>query len=103
MFWLEGGQLEQFFGEDFGTAQYYEVARGALQRFAESDPIEDYAELLAFASGFGGAHHERRPKTPWQPGRINLGSGKDYKSGWLNLDLLARAEPDLVLELPPPR
>ena len=99
VFWLEGSQLEQFFGEDFGTAQYCEIARGALQRFAESDPIEDYAELLAFASGFAGAHHERRPKTPWQPGRINLGSGKDYKSGWLNLDLLARAEPDLVLDL----
>ena len=99
VFWLEGGQLEQFFGEDFGTAQYYEVARAALQRFAESDPIEAYAELLAFASGFAGAHHERRPKTPWQPERINLGSGKDYKSGWLNLDVLARAEPDLVLDL----
>ena len=38
----------------------------------------------------------------WQPERINLGSGKDYKSGWLNLDLLARAEPDLVLDLARP-
>jgi SAM-dependent methyltransferase len=102
VFWLEGTQLEQFFAEDFGTAQYYEVARAALQRFAESDPIEAYADLLAFAGGFATAHHERRPTTPWQPERINLGSGKDYKSGWLNLDVLARAEPDLVLDLAAP-
>ncbi len=69
------------------------------QRFAEFDPIEAYADLLAFASGFGAAHHQRRPTAPWQPTRINLGSGKDYKSGWLNIDILDRAEPDLVLDL----
>jgi SAM-dependent methyltransferase len=99
VFWLEGTQLEQFFGEDFATAQFYEVARAALQRFEETDPIEAYADLLAFASGFAAAHHERRPSAAWQPIRINLGSGKDYKSGWLNLDVLERAEPDLVLDL----
>ena len=99
VFWLEAGQLEQFFAEDFATPQFYEVARAALQRFAEFDPIEAYADLLAFASGFGAAHHQRRPAAPWQPARINLGSGKDYKSGWLNVDVLARAEPDLVLDL----
>jgi len=100
--WLEGAQLEQFFGEDFATPQFYEVARGALARFEEFDPIEAYADLLAFACGFAGAHHERRPTAAWRPERINLGSGKDYKSGWLNLDLLARAEPDLVLDLARP-
>ncbi|HEY4956208.1 MAG TPA: hypothetical protein VII31_00215, partial [Caldimonas sp.] len=99
VFWLEGGQLEQFFAEDFGSAQFYDVARAALRRFEEFDPIEAYADLLAFASGFGAAHHQRRSAAPWQPTRINLGSGKDYKSGWLNLDVLARAEPDLVLDL----
>jgi SAM-dependent methyltransferase len=30
---------------------------------------------------------------------MNLGSGKDYKPGWLNVDVLERAEPDLVLDL----
>ena len=97
--WLEGAQLEQFFGEDFATPLFFDVARGALARFAEFDPIERYADLLAFAGGFAGAHFERRPQTPWQPTRINLGSGKDYKAGWLNLDILERAEPDLVLDL----
>ena len=100
--WLEGAQLEQFFGEDFATPLFYEVARGALARFEQADPIEAYADLLAFASGFAKAHHERRPQAPWQPKRINLGSGKDYKSGWLNLDVLDRTQPDLVLDLAAP-
>ena len=97
--WLEGDQLEQFFSEDFGTPEYFDVARAALARFEQTDPVEAYAELLAFASGFCSAHHARRPTPPWQPTRINLGSGKDYKSGWLNLDVLKRTEPDLCLDL----
>ncbi len=99
VFWLEGAQLEQFFAEDFATPLFHDVARAALERFEQADPVEAYADLLAFASGFGRGHFERRPTTPWQPGRINLGSGKDYKAGWLNLDVLDRAEPDLVLDL----
>lgn len=98
--WLEGGQLEQFFAEDFATPAYYELMTAALERFEQvADPIEDYADLLAFATGFAGAHRTKRPADVWQPTRINLGSGKDYKSGWLNLDVVDRAEPDLLLDL----
>ena len=100
--WLQGEELEQFFTEDFGTPAFYEASYAALQRFEAADPIEAYADLLAFAGGFAGAHHERRPTGAWQPARINLGSGKDYQAGWLNLDVLARAEPDLVLDLAQP-
>jgi SAM-dependent methyltransferase len=102
VFWLEGDQLEQFFAQDFGTADYYDVARTALQRFEAADPIEAYANLLAFAVGFGGAHHARRPAEAWLPERINLGSGRDYQPGWLNLDVLERAAPDLLLDLSHP-
>jgi len=100
--WLQGEELEQFFGEDFGTPAYFDAARAALQRFEAADPIEAYADALAFAAGFGGAHHERRPAGAWVPERINLGSGRDYKSGWLNLDVIERAQPDLLLDLARP-
>ena len=33
---------------------------------------------------------------------VNLGSGRDYRPGWLNIDVLERAEPDLVLDLSRP-
>ncbi|MEO8525386.1 MAG: methyltransferase domain-containing protein [Caldimonas sp.] len=97
--WIEDGQLEQFFSEDFDTAPYHRLAKAALERFEQADPIEAYADMLAFAVGLGTGHRERRPAEAWQPTRINLGSGKDYKGGWLNLDVLDRAEPDLLLDL----
>lgn len=102
--WLQSDEeLVQFFTQDFGTPAYYEAAAAALQRFEAADPVEAYADLIAFASGFVGAHHERRPVEAWVPERIHLGSGKDYKPGWLNLDVIARAEPDLLLDLALPQ
>lgn len=100
--WLEGDELERFFSQSFGTPAFYDGARAALELFQQADPIEDYVDLLAFAAGFGRGHHANRPQQPWQPRQINLGSGKDYKPGWLNLDVLARTEPDLVLDLAAP-
>ena len=100
--WVEGNELEQFFAEDFATPAFFEAAYGALQRFGSADPIEAYADVLAFAAGFGGAHHDRRPSEALQPTCINLGSGKDYRPGWLNLDVLERTGPDLLLDLGAP-
>ena len=100
--WLQGDELEQFFGHDFLTPAYFEVMRTGLERFQATDPIEAYADLLAFAAGYAGEHQKRRAAGPWQPRRMNLGSGKDYQAGWLNVDVLARAQPDLVLDLAQP-
>lgn len=96
--WFDPASLETVFRE-FDTPAFFDRARAQLAAFEQSDPIEAYADLLAFAAGFGQAHHERRPAAPWRPTRINLGSGKDYKPGWLNIDVLERAEPDLLLDL----
>jgi len=100
--WLEGDQLEQFFTEDFGTPAFFDVSRAALQHFETADPVEAYADALAFVAGYGKVHHERRSNEPWRPDRVNLGSGRDYKAGWLNIDILDRAMPDLVLDLAAP-
>ena len=95
--WLDEAGVERFFASEFKSPAFYRRARQSIEHFRGFDPVEAYADALAFAAGFGRAHHERRPQTPWQPTRIHLGSGKDYRSGWLNLDVIARAEPDLVL------
>ncbi len=100
--WLDGAGVERFFASEFKSPAFYRRARQSIEHFRGFDPVEAYADALAFAAGFGRAHHERRPQTPWQPTRIHLGSGKDYRSGWLNLDVIARAEPDLVLDLSQP-
>ncbi len=97
--WLDEDDIERFFASEFKSPAFYQRARESIERFRGFDPVEAYADALAFAAGFGRAHHERRPQQPWRPTRIHLGSGKDYRSGWLNLDVIERAEPDLVLDL----
>jgi SAM-dependent methyltransferase len=101
--WVQdAAEAEQLFGEDFGTPAYYEAVRGALERFRAADPIEAYADLAAFCVGFFKAERTRVDTGPWRPTLINLGSGKDYQPGWLNLDVLDRAQPDLLLDLARP-
>ena len=96
--------VQSWFAQHFATPAFYDAARAALAAFrapdAVHDPIEAYADLVGFARGFhaGFEQHVRVPG-PWRPRAINLGSGKDYKPGWLNVDILDRAEPDLVLDL----
>ncbi len=99
VFWLDDGDVAPFFTGRFGTPAYFAEAQRQLDRFRGHDPIEAYADLLAFAVGFHAASARTRSPGPWRPRRINLGSGKDYKPGWLNLDVIERAEPDLVLDL----
>jgi hypothetical protein len=103
VFWFDDANLETFFAQHFRTPQFYQQARAALQAFRSADPVEHYADLMAFAMGFRRAHRERMPQDAWRPTRIHLGSGKAYRPGWLNLDVLARAEPDLTLDLAQPQ
>lgn len=97
--WFDDSTLESFFGQMFGTRPFLEEAREKLQRWRREDPLDAYADLLAFAAGYGAGHCRTRPEGPWEPRCLNLGSGKDYKPGWLNVDVLDRAEPDLVCDL----
>ena len=101
--WVQHDAIEAFFRTEFKTAAWQQRAQQSIEAFCSADPVEAYGDLLAFAAGFGNAHHERRPQAPWRPTRIHIGSGKDYKPGWLNVDVLARAEPDLVLDLAQPQ
>jgi hypothetical protein len=101
--WISSdAELEQFFSQDFSTPDYFEAMQGALERFRQTDAVEAYADLLAFAVGFHQKHHESMDGEPWQPTRINLGSGKSYQAGWLNLDIEAHTNPDLLLDLSGP-
>ncbi len=97
--WFEEDGLEQFFRDTYGSNSFFENARAQLARFRQIDPIEDFAELVAFATGVHKGCSEHRENTPTRPEQINLGSGWDYKPGWLNVDALESAEPDLVLDL----
>jgi SAM-dependent methyltransferase len=103
--WLPA-QVEEWFRLHFKTPAYYAEARKRLDAFragdAAHDPMAQFADLLAFADGFRQGFARVRAPGPWRPRAINLGSGRDYKPTWLNVDILDRAEPDLVLDLGQP-
>src|SRR5262249_32951290 len=102
VFWSAPEQLGAFFTERFRTPAFYRDARAQLEAFQGHDPIEAYADLVGFAGGLWQYHAQRRADRPWRPARINIGSGKDYKLGWLNLDMNAKAQPDALLDLAQP-
>jgi len=101
--WLDDEQLEIYFSQTFGKPDFYSEARRGLATFrstdAKHDPLAAYAKLLTFAIKVQTNHKRTRSTEPWRPRTINLGSGRDYKPGWLNVDVIDRAEPDLVLDL----
>ncbi len=100
VFWLDDGPgFERFFREQFGTGAFFADAHARLARWRAHDPVDAYAGLMAFGAGVFQVHAQRQDGAPWRPAFVNLGSGKDYKPGWLNVDVLDRAEPDLVLDL----
>lgn len=97
--WLADGHIEGYFRDHFGTPAFYAEAEAAVRAFEQADPIEAYADLLAFAKGFGKVHQENRPQDAWQPTKVKLGSSRSYLPGWLNIDVQASAQPDLLLDL----
>ncbi len=104
--WLDDEDIASYFLKTFKQPAFYEEARACLSAFRvediEHDPLEAYAALLELAIGFQQVHSEGRSEEQWQPRALNLGSGKDYKPNWLNVDILDRAEPDIVLDLGKP-
>lgn len=101
--WLnDEAELVQFFSQDVGTPECHDAMRAGLARFAEFDPLEAYADLLAFAVGYAGELAKGRAHGPWRPERLKLGGGMDHRSGWLNLSARERDLPDLLLDLSAP-
>jgi len=101
--WFDDRSLEAFFTRIFGTPEYFQRVRRQMEQWKRHDPVDAYAELMKFAAGYLKGHAKGKHRDKWRPTRINLGSGKDYKPGWLNLDVIDRAEPDLVLDLGKPQ
>jgi SAM-dependent methyltransferase len=102
VFWVRPGGLRDFFASHFDTASFFTEAREKIANFGAYDVGEQYANALAFASGFHQVHSQRIDRGPWRPTRLNFGCGKDYKPRWLNIDILEKAQPDVVLDLAKP-
>jgi SAM-dependent methyltransferase len=102
VFWVRPEGVRDFFASRFDTAPFFAEARQKLHNFRAHDVAGQYANALAFAVGFRQVHSRQIDRAPWRPTHLNFGSGKDYKPGWLNIDILEKAQPDVVLDLARP-
>jgi hypothetical protein len=103
IFWVAGSEIAQFFKTQFSGAEFANAAREKLTAFQQHDVIEQYADALAFAGSYRSVQKQQIESPPWRPTRLHIGSGKDYKLGWFNVDIIAAAQPDAVLDLAKPQ
>lgn len=97
--WVSDDQLEDFFQNEFMTPVWQERAQGQLRHFSNTDPQEQWQVAHGYCQALWSTIGFERSEKVWRPTAMNLGSGKDYKLGWLNVDILERAQPDLVVDL----
>jgi hypothetical protein len=100
--WVTEDNLESFFKEQFMTQQWQAQAQAQLRAFSTTDPRAQWELAFAYCDVLWRHTAPTRSQAVWQPRGMNLGSGKDYKLGWLNVDVLERAQPDLVIDLGQP-
>lgn len=98
--WVSDDQLESFFQNEFMSQAWVQRAQDQLQHFSSTDPQSQWKVAQHYCQSL--LSTEDGASKIWRPSLMNLGSGKDYKMGWLNVDILERAQPDLVLDLGQP-
>jgi hypothetical protein len=97
--WFDELSLETFFEREFMTPKWLNSANEKLTLFRSADETSGWQTAYQFGLAIhDSALNPEAGQRPWQPTVMNLGSGKDYKLGWLNVDILQRAQPDLVLD-----
>jgi hypothetical protein len=97
--WIKDNQLETFFTEEFMKPRWLQQAQKQLHAFEKTDASASWQLAHMYCQAFWDLGGQEKAQQIWQPTRMNLGSGKDYKAGWFNVDILERTQPDLVLDL----
>lgn len=97
--WVADHEVESFFRERFGKPGHVESAQACLAAFRRHDPLDAYADALAFAVGYHCGSLRTRNAGAWRPERMHLAAGSRYRPGWLNVDSSDKSEADLVLDL----
>lgn len=100
LFFFDPKDPEAFFRDRFGSEQFFQESGQRLTHWRTLETTND-STLRTFVEEtrrFFEPHSSSKAEV-WRPDRINLRSGKDYRPGWLNLDVDPSVQPDLVLDL----
>ncbi|HYB51213.1 MAG TPA: methyltransferase domain-containing protein [Burkholderiaceae bacterium] len=100
--WFTDETLETFFSEEYAHPDYAQRAQRQLQAFRRIDPREQYRHAMEFAQAALGAARSVAPAAPNPQRLLHIGSGKDYRAGWLNIDILESSQPDIQIDLSRP-
>jgi hypothetical protein len=98
--WFDPERPEAFFRGEFSSPAFCDRSRERIASFRACNPRAGYERALEFALGVAARQRMAQAASPWDPQRlVQIGSGKDYRPGWLNLDILPAAQPDVLLDL----
>jgi SAM-dependent methyltransferase len=95
--WVDDENIESFFQNKFLSQAWQIEAMAQIETFASTDGLADWQLAHAYAQALW--QECQGAFGVWRPKVMNLGSGKDYKMGWLNVDILEKAQPDLLIDL----
>ena len=96
VFWAPSDTVASFVARTLAAPDFCSDAERKIAQFRAADPVESLRPLVDFLAQVTRA---RRDALVAPLRRLNLGSGKDYMAGWINVDLLERTQPDVILDL----
>lgn len=92
-------RFEEFVPQLMAQKERFDTeSRKRIERFQEARSNMEFESILAdtIDAVLGSAAELPKPQVPT---RINIGSGKDYRMGYLNIDILPTSHPDIVYDL----
>ncbi|MEI7196919.1 methyltransferase domain-containing protein [Pectobacterium versatile] len=94
---IKESDILNFFNDFFKKPSFYKDSYSQLNFFKTVDVSQYYREVI----NLGDAVMNKKRVTGIAEGikKIHIGSGKDYKSGWINIDILKNSLPDIILDL----
>ncbi len=103
VFYASPDELVSFTTNYFKTDQFYKDSRKKLNIFSHHNTFPGLADILNLLSQAASDLPAYNPASAWMAApKINIGSGKKYMNGWLNIDINPDTSPDLVLDLSEP-
>jgi SAM-dependent methyltransferase len=96
--WFEGSTVATVMAQ-LGADTFIGWSEQAVARFASVTPVDDIA---AVADLIGRVAASRPTPQRRVVRRVHIGSGREYKPGWFNVDIVEATRPDAVLDLSQP-
>ncbi|MDX5630730.1 MULTISPECIES: class I SAM-dependent methyltransferase [unclassified Brenneria] len=97
VFFIKENELVDFFKSKIKSKEFYSESYAKLDCFKLKDPSDYYKEIIKISDDL---ISQKKPSNfSEEINKIHIGSGKDYRAGWINIDISEEALPDIILDL----